>query len=96
MSYLQGNSHEALSWIFSRNLQARRELYNIFKEKKEEELQLRVPDKAFIQIWWRNQKFYKQAKASTTKAALEWNVKGPRTMKIMKEKKKTSLVKANI
>ena len=56
--------------FFSRNLQARRELHNIFKEKKEEKLQLRIPDKAFIQVGWRNQKFYKQAKASTTKAAL--------------------------
>ena len=46
-------------------LQARGEWHNVFKVLKGKNLQTRTlyPEKAFVQIWWRNQKLYRQAKA---------------------------------
>ena len=44
-------------------LQARREWHNIFKVMKWKNLQTRIPNKALIQIRWRNQKLYRQVEA---------------------------------
>ena len=44
-------------------LQARREWHNIFKVMKWKNLQTRIPNKALIQIQWRNQKLYRQVEA---------------------------------
>ena len=44
-------------------LQARREWQDILKVKKEKNVQPRLPRNYIIQIWRRNQKLYRQAKA---------------------------------
>ena len=44
-------------------LQARKERQNIFKVMKWENLQTRIPNKALIQIRWRNQKLYRHVEA---------------------------------
>ena len=44
-------------------LQARREWHNIFKVRKRK-IKNTLPSKALIQIWWTNQKLYRQAKAN--------------------------------
>ena len=45
-------------------LQARREWHDILKVMKGKNLQPRLPGKDLIQIRWRNQKLYRQAKAT--------------------------------
>ena len=61
--YIQGNFIKAISWL-AEILQARREWHGIFKGIIRENLQSKntLPGKTFIQIWWEDQKFYRQAK----------------------------------
>ena len=67
-SYIQGNSIKAISWL-AEILQARREWHDIFKVINGENLQSKntLPGKTFIQIWWEDQKFCRQAKARREK-----------------------------
>ena len=44
-------------------LQARKETQNTFKVMNWKNLQTRIPNKALIQIRWRNQKLYRQVEA---------------------------------
>ena len=61
-------------------LQARREWHTIFKVMKGKNPQPRTPPSwTLIQIWWRNQKFYRQAKAKgiqNRQITFTTNVKG--------------------
>ena len=55
-----------LSAYFSaETLQARRKWYGIFKMMKGKKLKIKntLSSKALIQIWWRNKKLHRQAKA---------------------------------
>ena len=60
----------------TRTLQARREWQDLFKvqKKKKYTTKITLPRKYFIQSFWRNQKFHRQAKVkkfSTTEPALQ-------------------------
>ena len=61
----QTDPHKGNSWSFNRNSSDRREWQDILKVMKEENIttQITVPSKDLIQIWRRNQKLYRQAKA---------------------------------
>ena len=59
----KGTSIRLSADFSAETLQVRREWHNIFKVMKRKNLQPRIPSKALIQIWQRNQKLYRQAKA---------------------------------
>jgi len=60
---VQGNFHKVIDWFFYRNSKVRRERHYIFKDETEEPTTKNIlPSKTLVQIWWRNQKLFRQAK----------------------------------
>ena len=62
---IQGNSHKVNSWFLSRNSTSQKggARYIYSDEREEPTTKTTVPGKDLIQIRWRNQKPYRQAKA---------------------------------
>ena len=80
-------------------LQARREWPDIFKSTKGRNRQTKItlPSKDIIQIWWRNQKLYRQAKAEKEhhKLALQQMLKELLQVGTTREAKRKRPTKAN-
>ena len=64
---IQGNPHKVIMWFFSRNSAGQKKMakYSWSDEKGKPTTKVTLPSKAMIQIEWRNQKLYRQAKAKT-------------------------------
>jgi len=62
-SNIQGNTNKVIGRFFRETLQARREWHDILNMMKGKNLQPRLLSKALIQIWRRNWKLHRLAKA---------------------------------
>ena len=62
---IQGNSQKVNSWFLSRNSTSQKGMgwYTSSDEREDLTAKITLPSKDLIQIWWRNQKLYWQAKA---------------------------------
>ena len=93
---MQGKVHNIISWFLNRNSTSQKEVtWNIPGDEREEPTNKNtLPSATVIQIWWRNQKLYRQEKIlrkfSTTKENLETNAKGkdPDAGKDLKQEEK--------
>ena len=62
----QENSHKVISWFLNRNSTSQKGMarYIPSDEREEPTTKDTLPSKTLIQIWWRNQKLYRQAKVN--------------------------------
>ena len=60
---IQGNSHQAINWFLNRNSTNQKGVawYFLSDERQEPTTKNIIPSKTLLQIWWRNQKFSRQA-----------------------------------
>ena len=65
---IQGNFHQVISWFLGRNSTSQKGMTWYTKRDEKEELTTKntLPRKTLIQIWWRNQKLYRQTKDKRT------------------------------
>ena len=110
-SYVQENSCKELSaenwiffnWLSSSNSVGQKGVAWCISSDKREKPTTRIHSKAFIQIWWKDQKFYRKAKAKGVQQHHSNFTRNIKRTPYKKEKAKTrytkgkiSLVKANI
>ena len=61
---IQGNSHQVISWFLNRNSTSQKGMAGYIESDEREEPTTKdtPPSKTLLQVWWRNQKFSRQAK----------------------------------